>query len=98
MRKLDPSAEMKMDRVRDQLRDQDEKKIKGRLKSVEYKVDYSVLAAVTAVVANGLKRYRDFVDLTRNPTCKTDFLTSCFLAYLSTLVVYEQAECVLRDC
>jgi len=47
MRELDPSAEMKMDRLRDQLRDRNEKEIKGRLKSVDHKIDYSVLAAVT---------------------------------------------------
>jgi len=47
LRALDPSAEMKMDRLRDQLRDRNEKEIRGRLKSVNHKIDYSVLAAVT---------------------------------------------------
>ena len=47
MRELDPSAEMKMDRLRDELRTRNEGELKTRLKSVNYKIDYSVLAAVT---------------------------------------------------
>jgi len=47
MRELDPSAEMKMDRLREELRARDENVLKTRLKSVNYKIDYSVLAAVT---------------------------------------------------
>lgn len=47
MRELDPSAEMKMDRLREELRARDENELKTRLKSVNYKIDYSVLAAVT---------------------------------------------------
>ena len=47
MRELDPSMEMKMDRLREELRAQNENKIKTQLKSVNYKIDYSLLAAVT---------------------------------------------------
>jgi phosphoribosylamine-glycine ligase len=47
IRDLDPSAEMKMDRLREELRALTENEIKIRLKSVNYKIDYSVLAAVT---------------------------------------------------
>jgi hypothetical protein len=47
MRELDPSAEMKMDRLREELRTRDENELKTRLKSVNHKIDYSVLAAVT---------------------------------------------------
>jgi phosphoribosylamine-glycine ligase len=47
MRELDPSAQMKMDRLRDELCARNEHEIKTRLKSVNHKIDYSVLAAVT---------------------------------------------------
>jgi hypothetical protein len=47
MRELDPSAEMKMDRLREELRTRNENELKTRLKSVNHKLDYSVLAAVT---------------------------------------------------
>jgi len=47
MRELDPSAQMKMDRLRDELRARNEHEIKTRLKNVNHKIDYSVLAAVT---------------------------------------------------
>ncbi len=47
MRELDPSAEMKMDRLRDELRARNENELKSRLKSVNHRIDYSVLAAVT---------------------------------------------------
>ena len=47
MRELDPSAEMKMERLRDELRARNENELKTRLKSVNHKFDYSVLAAVT---------------------------------------------------
>jgi hypothetical protein len=47
MRDLDPSAEMKMDRLREELRARNENEIKTRLKSVNHRIDYSVLAAVT---------------------------------------------------
>jgi hypothetical protein len=47
MRELDPSAEMKMDRLREELRTRNENELKMRLKSVNHKLDYSVLAAVT---------------------------------------------------
>lgn len=47
MRELDPSAEMKMDRLRDELRARNEGELKTRLRSVNHKIDYSVLAAVT---------------------------------------------------
>lgn len=47
MRDLDPSADMKMDRLRDELRARNESELKTRLKSVNHKIDYSVLAAVT---------------------------------------------------
>jgi len=47
MRELDPSADMKMERLRDELRARNEGELKTRLKSVNHKIDYSVLAAVT---------------------------------------------------
>jgi len=47
MRQLDPSADMKMNRLRDELRARNEGEFKTRLKSVNHKIDYSVLAAVT---------------------------------------------------
>jgi hypothetical protein len=47
MRELDPSADMKMDRLRGELRARTENELKTRLKSVNHKIDYSVLAAVT---------------------------------------------------
>jgi hypothetical protein len=47
MHGLDPSAGMKMDRLRDELRTRNEGELKTCLKSVNHKIDYSVLAAVT---------------------------------------------------
>jgi hypothetical protein len=47
MRDLDPSADMKMTRLREEQRNRNENEIKMRLKSVNHKIDYSVLAAVT---------------------------------------------------
>ena len=47
IRELDPSAGMKMDRLREELRARNENEIKTRLKSVNHRIDYSVLAAVT---------------------------------------------------
>jgi hypothetical protein len=47
MRDLDPSAEMKMDRLREEFRAQTENELKKRLKSVNHKISYSMLAAVT---------------------------------------------------
>jgi hypothetical protein len=47
MRDLDPSADMKMTRLREEQRTRNESEIKTRLKSVNHKIDYSVLAAVT---------------------------------------------------
>ncbi|KAH9991978.1 hypothetical protein BJV74DRAFT_407332 [Russula compacta] len=47
MRDLDPSVEMKMDRLRDELRTRNENEIKMRLRSVSHRIDYSVLAALT---------------------------------------------------
>ena len=47
MRELVPSAEMKMDRLREELRERNENEIKTRLKSVNHRIDYSVLTALT---------------------------------------------------
>jgi len=47
IRELDPSAEMKMERLREELRTRNENEIKTRLKSVNFRIDYSVLEAVT---------------------------------------------------
>jgi hypothetical protein len=47
MRELIPSAEIKMDRLREELRARNENELKTRLKSVNHRIDYSVLTALT---------------------------------------------------
>ena len=96
MRKLDPSAEMKMDRLREELRARDENILKTRLRSVNYKIDYSVLGAVTGSErVEGVWRLR-LPDVNILTSVQLDIFPARLVADLATLMAHGQTKCVLR--
>lgn len=98
MRELDPSAEMKMDRLRDELRTRTESELKTRLKSVNNKINDSMLAAVTGTERIEEVLWLPCLDLQVFTPANPDFLRSRIVVGVATLVAHEQARRVPRGC
>ena len=98
MRDLDPSVEMKMDRLRDELRMR--MRMKSRCASEVLTTRLTTRRSQHSQVATALSRYGDGVGVACEVLipAKLDFLPSHLAAGIATHVAHEQAECVLRGC